>query len=524
MTGIAMTETLNPTSLEASGLDPLIEDGVSHRLAVGRYTLLIHPEHGAIVQATSPGQPAIPKLRLLTSEELPRIPEPEIPVGPRERSPLALLPNDEKHLLASLAAVGGGPVGSPHLIAVAGVPDPAPALKELLDQGLIQAESLRYSLTGNLAEELPRSWDLKDWRDRALTHFLAWSEANPSAVSEETGAMCCLVEHASRSGLHAETLRLGRALEHALLVSGRWNGWAETLERIHAAAQGLKDRKAEAWALHQLGTRAFCLDDRTTASDRLTQALEIRESIGDREGAAVTFHNMGLLLGPKALAEVVEEPSKRGLPHLLFWILLPVLAMVFGAFLASRSFNRTAETEPDPAAESSSAISEEPAPPVAILEEGEEEEEEPLVTDPTPPLLTTEPLVSEPLPQPEIPDTAPEPVAEPESPELAFTSESLDFGEVPLLTASKTLEIAISNTGNVPMVIDEMAVRGPAAADFQPDGRCVSVEIAPGDECRFEIVFTPTETGRRNARLVMSSREPRMTRRVALSGEGGEEE
>lgn len=503
-----MTETLNPTSL-----DPRIEAGVSDRLAVGRYTLLIHPQHGAIVQTTLPEQPEIPKLRLLSAEDLPRVPETETPVGPRERSPLALLPNDEKHLLASLAAVGGGPVGGPHLIAVAGVPDPAPALKELLDQGLIQADSLRYSLTGNLAAELARSWDLKDWRNRALTHFLTWGEANPSAVVEETGAICCLVEHASRSGRHAETIRLGRALETALLVSGRWNGWAETLERIRGSAVALGDRKTEAWTLHQLGTRAFCLDDRTTASDRLTQALEIRESTGDRDGAAVTFHNMGLLLGPRTLASVVAEPPKRGLPHLLFWILLPVLAMVFGAVFASRGFDRADGPEPEPAEEASLEASDETPPPVA----------QPQTTDPGPPLIT-EPLVSEPPPEPVVPDTAPERVAEPENPELTFTSESLSFGEVPLLVASRALEVAISNTGNVPMVIDEMTIRGPAAADYETDGRCASVEIAPGDDCRFEIVFTPIEEGRRNARLVMRSRGPGLTRRVALSGEGVEEE
>ncbi|HEY9421535.1 MAG TPA: hypothetical protein VIW92_08980, partial [Thermoanaerobaculia bacterium] len=309
---------LSPTSAD---IEPFIASAVS-RVAVGRYTVHVHPEHGAIVQVTPSGQPAASKLRLLTEEETQFFPEPAAPIGPRERSPLALLPNDEKHLLATLAAVGGGPVGTSHLLAVAGIPEPEPALAELLKEGLIEGDGQRYSLTGNLAGELPGLWDLKDWRNRALEHFLTWSKANRSAVIEETGAMRCLLEHASRSGLHAETLRLGRAFESGLLLSGRWSSWAESLERIRGSAQALGDRKTEAWALHQLGTRAFCLDDRTTASDRLTQALEIREAIGDHGGAAVTFHNMGLLLGPKALVPKAEEP-RRGLPHLLFWILLP---------------------------------------------------------------------------------------------------------------------------------------------------------------------------------------------------------
>lgn len=511
-----MTETSTPTA----AIDPSIEAGVTDRLAVGRYTVLIHPQHGAIVQTPQPGEPAIPQLRLLTSEELSEIPEPEVPVGPRERSPLAPLPNDEKHLLASLAAVGGGPVGGPHLLAVAGVPDPAAALKALLDEGLIQADSLRYSLTGNLAEELPRSWDLKDWRERALTHFLAWAEANPSAVVEETAAVCCLVEHASKSGLHAETIRLGRALENALLASGRWNAWAVTLERIRASAVALGDRKTEAWALHQLGTRAFCLDDRTTASDRLTQALEIREGIGDRDGAAVTFHNMGLLLGPKTLAKVAEEPAKHGLPHLLFWILLPVLAIVVGAVVASRSFNADGP-EPEPAEEVSLDTSETDTPPVAVLEE-EGEEKEPLASDAEPP-QTSEALVSEPSTEPMVSDvevaeeTAPEP---PAGAELQVLPNRLDFGDVPISSTSEALDVVVSNPGSAPLALDSIAIRGVDAGEFTQDGQCDGTSISPGSECRFGVVFNPQGRGRRNARLVVTSRAAGFTRRVEMVGSG----
>ncbi len=515
-----MTETSTPTAI-----DPAIEAGVTDRLAVGRYTLLIHPEHGAIVQPPQPGEPPVPQLRLLTSEELSRIPEPEIPVGPRERSPLALLPNDEKHLLASLAAVGGGPLGGPHLLAVAGVPDPAAALKALLDEGLIQADSLRYSLTGNLAEELPRSWDLKDWRDRALTYFLAWSEANPSAVSEETSAVCCLVEHASRSGLHAETVRLGRALENALLSSGRWNAWAVTLERIRGAAVALGDRKTEAWTLHQLGTRAFCLDDRTTASDRLTQALEIRETIGDRDGAAVTFHNMGLLLGPRTLVKAAAEPRKHGLPHLLFWILLPVLAMVVGAVIASRSFNAADGPEPEPAEEASLDTSED-TPPSVALEEEDGEEEEPLVSDSEPP-QTSEAPVSEPSTEPGVSDVevAEEPAPEPPAgAELQVLPNRLDFGEVPAGSTSESLDVILSNPGSAPLAVDSIAIRGMDGGEFTHDGNCDDSSIAPGGECRFGVVFTPQGRGRRNARLVVTSRAAGFTRRVEMVGAGVDEE
>lgn len=511
-----MTETTNLTSIE-----PLIASAVN-RVVVGRYTVHVHPEHGAIVQTTPPDQQAVPNLVLLTEEETQFFPEPTVPIGPRERSPLALLPNDEKHLLAALAAVGGGPVGADHLLAVAGVPEPEPALAALVRDGLVQGDGQRYSLTGNLAKELPGTWDLKDWRNRALEHFLTWSEAHRAAVVEEVSAICCVLEHASRSGLHAETLRLGRVFESGLLLSGRWSAWAETLERILGSAKALGDRKTEAWALHQLGTRAFCLDDRTTAGDRLTQALEIRESIGDHGGAAVTFHNMGLLLGPKALVPKADEP-RRGLPHLLFWILLPVLALAAGAFIASRSFN-DGGPEPEPAEEASLATSEEETPPVAIVEEeGKQEgEEEPLVSDPGPPLTTEAPVPEPPMVVSDIEFPEEAPIEEPALPGMDVLPHRLDFGEVPAGASSEDLIVVISNPGSVPLAVDSVAIRGEDAGDFERDDRCDGVEISVGDECRFGVVFTPQGPGRRRARLVVTSRAAGVTRRVEMIGVGGE--
>lgn len=517
-----MTETTHPPT---PSVDELIGSGVSGQVAVGRYTVYLHPEHGAIVQLTPPGQPAIPKLRPSVEEELRPVPEPPGPVvGPRERSPLALLPNEEKHLLATLAAMGGGPVGRPHLLAVAGVPDPEPPLAALLSQGLIQGDSLRYSLTGNLASELPGLWDLKDWRNRALDHFIQWSEANRSAVTEEISVMRCLLEHASRSGRPAEAIRLGRVFESALLVSGRWKAWAETLERILLSARSLGDRKTEAWALHQLGTRALCLDDRAAASDRLTPALEIREALGDRDGAAVTFHNLRLLLGPAALAIQAEE-SKRGLRHLLFWIIVPALVLVVGAVLASRAFD-SGGPEPEPAEEASLETSETDTPPVAIEEEGGEEET-PSTSDAEPPLTSeaptfeppTEVMVSD-IPTPEEGEPAPEP---PASAELQVLPHRLDFGEVPVGSSSEDLIVVLSNPGGEPLAIDSIAIRGEDAREFTHDGRCDDVSIDPGDECRFGVVFTAQGRGSRNARLVVSSRAAGFTRRVEMVGVGTEE-
>ena len=47
-----------------------------------------------------------------------------------------------------------------------------------------------------------------------------------------------------------------------------------TLERCLAAAKAIGDRSAEAWALHELGSRALCLGDAGTARALLSQAVK----------------------------------------------------------------------------------------------------------------------------------------------------------------------------------------------------------------------------------------------------------
>src|SRR5262249_41299316 len=95
-----------------------------------------------------------------------------------------------------------------------------------------------------------------------------------------------------------EVERLGRSIEGTLAVSGRWGAWANTLQQILRAAQVMKKPAEVAWAMHQLGTRALCMNDASAAMSYLNHALSMRRSIGDEIGALVTKHNLDLLLSP----------------------------------------------------------------------------------------------------------------------------------------------------------------------------------------------------------------------------------
>ncbi len=224
---------------------------------------------------------------------------------------VAALSDPEQRILAALAAVGGGPLPTEHIADLAKLPQVVPVLESLQQRGLVQAHSPRYSLTGALGETLRQAWDLTPWAERALAHFATWAEGQrdaPDRLLEAADAILQALEWAVKAGHWREVLHLGRAMEGALALGGRWGAWARVLGWLLQAARALGDRAVEAWAFHQLGTRALCLGETTAARTSLTKALRLRDVLGDRAGAAVTRHNLGLILGPPGPPEEPPEP------------------------------------------------------------------------------------------------------------------------------------------------------------------------------------------------------------------------
>ncbi len=214
---------------------------------------------------------------------------------------LDTLPEPEGQVLAILAALGGAPLPADHLAALAGLPNVAPVLETLQRRGLVQAHSPCYSLAGTLGQAVQQTSDLTPWAERALAYFTTWAERQrnaPGRLLEEADPILRTLEWAIGAGRWVDVMRLGRAVEGGLALGGRWSAWAQVLQWLLQAAQALGNQPAEAWALHQLGTRALCLGDGAAARTSLAKALRLRQALGDRIGAAVTCHNLDLLLGP----------------------------------------------------------------------------------------------------------------------------------------------------------------------------------------------------------------------------------
>ena len=211
---------------------------------------------------------------------------------------LNTLSKDQENILALLAAASGTVMPLEHLVSLSQDPNVRKNLQGLIALGLVQAHSPRYSLTGNLASSLATLWDLSSWEDILLDYFVSWLESQPAQalIEESANALIYTVMRAGERQRWSEVIRLGRALERSLIIWKRWQTWLDILNLILKAARALGDRKVEAWAAHQLGSRAMCLGQAEQARELLTEALNIRKAIKDKAGLKVTQHNLNILL------------------------------------------------------------------------------------------------------------------------------------------------------------------------------------------------------------------------------------
>jgi hypothetical protein len=260
------------------------------------------------------------------------------------RKLLARLQEPERRTLSALVALSGATVRAEHVGLIAGIPDAERALGALVRHQLVDEDGAGYRVTESALAALPEAtvvhpiaggagdvvptaqpWDMLPWIERALDHFTAWAEEHrqaPDVLRADLGAVMRALSRAVELHRWRSVLRLGRAIEGESIVSGRWGAWEQTMGWMLHAARALGDRAAEAYALHQLGSRALCLGDAAAARASLEEALRLRRALGDRDGVSVTRHNLALL-----------RPR-------LFWVpwalgsILPILALSVGIVLA----------------------------------------------------------------------------------------------------------------------------------------------------------------------------------------------
>jgi hypothetical protein len=204
----------------------------------------------------------------------------------------------ERRVLSVLAALDGAAMDPDHLAELTGLPDAPAILEHLQGLGLAKAASPRFTLTEQPSDSVESGLAIERTRQDLLEHFIAWAErrqGDPGQLLEQIDPILATLSWARSEKRFQAFLRLARAVEEALIIGRRWATWRSLLREEVEAAQALGDQAARGRALHQMGTQAMGQDAKRSAKRYLKEALQIRKSLGDREGARITRHNLKLL-------------------------------------------------------------------------------------------------------------------------------------------------------------------------------------------------------------------------------------
>ena len=109
-------------------------------------------------------------------------------------------------------------------------------------------------------------------------------------------------------------------------------------------------------------------------------------------------------------------------------------------------------------------------------------------------------------------------------PELALSTDAIDFGDSPVGVASNSEFVFADNLGNSSLTIGSIQVTGPDAGDFQVtpgSDQCSGQSVAPASTCGFSLRFIPTTEGIRRALVEVPSNDPDGPRQIALRGTSG---
>jgi len=254
---------------------------------------------------------------------------------------LATLSDLERQWLAAAALAPGVSIDPAYLHQLAGDEAAAERTQERLQAlGLLTANSPRLRIHPAL-RDLARP---KEGEVSLYQRFLDFLKSNLRARSldwefcaDELGNITGMISWAAQNRRWEDAIALGRAIDPYLALHGLWETWQETVQSVLRSARRLGDRANEAWALHQLGTRAIGAGWTDQAADFLRQALDLRRALGDVVGMAYTQHNLDLLIPPASSGgdggEPPDGPSAKPVsPRKPFQFL--VKAFLIGATLA----------------------------------------------------------------------------------------------------------------------------------------------------------------------------------------------
>lgn len=375
------------------------------------------------------------------------------------------LSNPQRAVLGLMGAMAGVALTTEQAQAITQAPETATALSELADLHLVEAIGDHYQICDDLVGIAQQSISPEPWLTKATEYFTTQFTTPGANLAEpsSTEAMLHLIDWTQKTQQWQRSIELAKQLDQPLSTSGQWAQWERVLNQCLRAAEQSGNGHAEAWSLHQLGTRSLALGEATAADDWLARSLWLREQLGDTAGAAITRHNLGFITPPLVVAEgtpvatsLVERTAQVAEPGLSRF--LPWGAAIGGLALVGAAGLALIPTR------------EEPPPALPAVEE------------------TIAPIEPE--------RTAATPVTN-----LTFSPASLTFGET-VLKQTKRQPLTINNDGEAPVTIDTIELLGRQSSSFTLlDQSCGSKTLLPKAGCQVSVVFTPESAGDYAAQL-----------------------
>jgi HYR domain/HYDIN/CFA65/VesB-like, Ig-like domain len=218
-----------------------------------------------------------------------------------DRLSIDALAEHERRALAILALAAGALLPKELVQAMGDIAQIGECLALLHRRGLADEQDDRFGLPVCKVESY-RQMLLKDLHlaaaARELGNWLTTKDPTSEESRSAVGAALAVIGFATERGDWPTVVRLVRVAEPILTLAGRWEACRHALDMGLQAATAIGDRAGEALFSHQQGTLALCQDQLDTAQRLLEHALDLREQLGDYDGAAVTRHNLQLLQPP----------------------------------------------------------------------------------------------------------------------------------------------------------------------------------------------------------------------------------
>lgn len=248
----------------------------------------------------------------------------------------------DRRALAAFASVDCAPLDASEVQAISGEPAQT-VLDSLVDRRLVTFDGKRYRVGAGIVAGIVMALLAMLPAEAAAQAFLhATGMPESQTLVAHSDAVIGAMKQAALAGKHAEVIALARHGGDAVALGGQWDRWQVMLQHALTSSRASHQPANEAWALHQLGSRALAGGEFATAQTFLDAALKLRTDLGDPASISVTEANLTrlrqLIIAPPPQPSKAPVAARRGArSKVLLGLVLAAATASLGTWVAAKS-------------------------------------------------------------------------------------------------------------------------------------------------------------------------------------------